>query len=187
MNYLKEYIKESFDPRNRLFNGGGLGSAIGRSVFGKGYSMGDKYKNTGLGSKISGSPSVDNSFSEDSAANAALTAKNTMALPNMARDMNIMRLNIQKLVKLQGGKPTTGTDMFWKQAGGREAEYESALAKMKASAGVKGESVSPLAVNGKKVSKQNPVPVIIADEMKLLGEIGLMEMLLGKEIGRAHV
>ena len=26
--YLKEYLKEKFDPRNMLFSGGGLGSAI---------------------------------------------------------------------------------------------------------------------------------------------------------------
>lgn len=180
MEYLKEYIKESFDPRNKLFSGGGLGSAIGRAVFGKGYSMGDKYRGSGVSSRISSSPSVDTTFSEDSAANAALTAKNTMVLPNMARDMNIMRLNVQKLVKLQGGKATNRPDMFWKQAGGREAEYESALAKMKSSVMGKGSLTEGLIVNGKKVSKKNPVPITIVNEMELLGEIGIMEMLLGK-------
>jgi hypothetical protein len=63
-------------------------------------------------------------------ATTGLTAKNTMVLPAMARDMNLMRQNIQKLVKAAGEKPSVKSDMFFKRAGERETAYESALKKM---------------------------------------------------------
>ena len=161
--YLKEYLKEKFDPRNMLFSGGGLGSAIGRSVFGKGYSMGDSYKKDGVkaGSTLS-SPTAGGAFSEQMAADAQLTAKNTMVLPNMARDMNIMKLNIMKLVKQGGDKATSGTDMFWKQAGGRESAYESAIAKIKGAVGIK-SGPAGLIVKGKEVDSENPIPVKVVE------------------------
>lgn len=57
--------------------------------------------------------------------NTRLTAKNTMMMPAMARDMNVMRQNIVKLVKLQGGKASTRADAFFMRAREREASYES--------------------------------------------------------------
>lgn len=62
--------------------------------------------------------------------NSSITAKNSLVLPAMARDMNLMRQNIAKLVKLQGGVATNKADMFFKRAGERESLYESSLAKM---------------------------------------------------------
>jgi hypothetical protein len=58
-----------------------------------------------------------------------LAAKNSVVLPSMARDMNVTRQNIVKLVKLQGGTATTKADMFFKRAGDREAGYESRFSK----------------------------------------------------------
>ena len=72
------------------------------------------------------SSNLDNKIISSIAATSALTAKNTMVLPAMARDMNLMRSNIQKLVKLSGGTATTKADMFFKRAGERETLYESA-------------------------------------------------------------
>jgi hypothetical protein len=60
-----------------------------------------------------------------------IAAKNSMVLPDIARDMNVMRQNIQKLVKLQGGTAAKGTDMYFKKAGEREASYESQFGKEK--------------------------------------------------------
>ena len=58
-----------------------------------------------------------------------IAAKNSVVLPSMARDMNVTRQNIVKLVKLQGGTATTKADMFFKRAGDREAGYESKFSK----------------------------------------------------------
>jgi hypothetical protein len=62
--------------------------------------------------------------------NSSISAKNSLVLPAMARDMNLMRQNMAKLVKLQGGTATNKADMFFKRAGERESMYESSLAKM---------------------------------------------------------
>jgi len=59
--------------------------------------------------------------------NTRLTAKNTMTLPSMARDMNVMRQNVIKLVKLQGGKASTRADSFFLRAFERERATESEL------------------------------------------------------------
>jgi hypothetical protein len=48
-----------------------------------------------------------------------------MSLPMMARDMNVMRQNIVKLVKAQGVKPAQRADAFFLRAGERERAYES--------------------------------------------------------------
>ena len=70
-----------------------------------------------------------------------------MALPEMARDMNVMRQNMQKLVKLQGGTPARGADMYFKKAGEREASYESQFGKEKL-------KTSPTLVGDKKEEKK---------------------------------
>jgi hypothetical protein len=79
--------------------------------------------------------------------NSKLSAKNSMALPEMARDMNVMRQNMQKLVKLQGGTPARGADMYFKKAGEREASYESQFGKEKS-------KISPTLVGEKKEEKK---------------------------------
>lgn len=56
-----------------------------------------------------------------------ITAKNTQALPGMARDMNVMRQNVIKLVKLQGGKASTRADAFFTRAFERERATEAEL------------------------------------------------------------
>ena len=56
-----------------------------------------------------------------------LVAKNTMAMPGMSRDMNIMRQNVVKLVKLQGGKASTRADSFFLRAFERERATEAQL------------------------------------------------------------
>jgi hypothetical protein len=58
-----------------------------------------------------------------------IMAKNSVVLPAMARDMNLMRMNMQKMVKLSGGTPSTKSDMFFKRAADREAQYEGQYKK----------------------------------------------------------
>ena len=51
-------------------------------------------------------------------------AKNSMSFPSMARDLNVMRQNLQKLVTLKGGKKSTGADMYFLNSKQREEKLE---------------------------------------------------------------
>jgi hypothetical protein len=57
--------------------------------------------------------------------NTELTAKNTLRLPEMARDINVMRQNIQQLVKVMGGNKVSGADMYFKTSDEYERSLES--------------------------------------------------------------
>jgi hypothetical protein len=118
--------REKMDIRNVLFGGSGLGSIVGRKVFGKGYSAIDRSnKSSEMSSAISGSSSVLQEIS----INSRITAKNSMALPAMASQMNIMQKNIAKLVKLQGGTPSTKAQSYFSSAKFRENAYEATFNK----------------------------------------------------------
>ncbi len=59
-----------------------------------------------------------------------IIAKNSLALPGMARDMNVLRQNIVKLVKLKNKEAiTTKADKFFKTEDQKEAELEAARKK----------------------------------------------------------
>jgi len=60
--------------------------------------------------------------------NTEIAAKNSMVLPLLARDMNVMRQNFSKFVRLMGGDTTSEADEFFKTSRQRETEYESAIA-----------------------------------------------------------
>jgi hypothetical protein len=72
-------------------------------------------------------------LSGDSAVLLKVIAKNSMALPGMARDMNVLRQNVVKLVKLKGGKSRGAADAFFLKEDERERALEAQ--KMKAGAG----------------------------------------------------
>ena len=113
---------EKLDIRNALFSGGGVGSIIGTKIFGKGYSAtrkNDASASTSPDSLASGSSSI----LQDINTNGKITAKNSMALPSMAKQMNIMQKNIAKLVTIWGGKPTSKADSFFSNAKFRENQY----------------------------------------------------------------
>ena len=74
--------------------------------------------------------SLDASAFSDISAASKISAKNSMVLPAMARDMNLMRQNIAKIVKLQGGTAATKGDMFFRRAAERESMFGSAFSKM---------------------------------------------------------
>jgi len=122
---------EKIDPR-KMFNQQGLMAAMLPSLF-KAYRALPK-SNT-MSSRLT-APSLNTgaleSQMDDIAINTRLTAKNTMVLPMMARDSNLTKLNIMKLVKLQGGQVSKKFDMFWKDSATREKEYESKFSKEKA-------------------------------------------------------
>ena len=127
---------EIADPRNYLFGGSGLGSIIGRKIFGRGYS-GTRTSNIINNNNISAlGPAPSTGLSDESVAllrsmkaDTAITAKSAIVLPAMARDMNLARQNIAKLVLKSGESPAYKADMFFKRAQQREDMYESQFRK----------------------------------------------------------
>ena len=117
-------LKEKTDIRGMLPQTGVSGAAF-EKMFGKRYKYGgDKQTVRSVGGSDSGvSKSMEEKLTRIGV-DGRLTAKNTVVLPAMARDMNLMRMNMQKMVKLSGGTPSTKSDMFFKRASDREAQYE---------------------------------------------------------------
>jgi hypothetical protein len=161
--------KERLDPRNILFGGSGIVSATGQKIFGKGYSAIDKSG----GKKLSDSGAFNGEIksealnallvsSQKQEAQLSIIAKNTMNNNAMARDMNVMRQNIMKLVTMGGGKASRGSDMFFKDAAAREKSYESQFGKEK----VKTVTTTPSKIVEKK------------EEEKSGGILGLLAPLL---------
>jgi hypothetical protein len=96
--------KERLDPRNILFGGSGITSAIGQKIFGKGYSAlnksssGKSLGDSGMQSQALNALIIS---SKNQEAQLSIIAKNTMNSNAMARDMNVMRQNIMKLVTME--------------------------------------------------------------------------------------
>jgi hypothetical protein len=121
---LSKRSKEKMDIRNSLFGGSGLGSIIGRKVFGKGYSAisSDKSKVSNVSEAIS---SGSNTILQEVSISSKITAKNTLAMPAMARDMFLMKENMVKLVRLQGETPREKAGDFFSRQSAREAAFEN--------------------------------------------------------------
>jgi hypothetical protein len=134
---------EKLDIRNALFGGSGVGSLVGRKIFGKGYSaIGDKQTAADkITSQTAPIISAQTNILDAVATNTQISAKNSMTLPSMARDMNVMRQNIIKLVKLQGGTATNKADMFFTSAKDREGSYETQFKKATKTSPTKTENV----------------------------------------------
>jgi len=137
LSTLGKRAKEKFDPR-QMFNQKGFAAAALPSLFKSYDAVGKTTKLKELsGTNASGFSSavLENGISSlitetrQVKIHSQLAAKNSVVLPSMARDMNVTRQNIVKLVKLQGGTATTKADMFFKRAGDREAAYESKFKK----------------------------------------------------------
>jgi hypothetical protein len=77
----------------------------------------------------------------DTAVMLKVIAKNSMALPGMARDMNVLRQNVQKLVKLKGGKSRGAADAFFLKEDERERALEAQ--RMKAGGAAPAGEVAP--------------------------------------------
>jgi hypothetical protein len=123
-----ERRKEQADLR-RMFPKSGMVGAMLESAFGKSY----KY-NSGKGDKKSAEetknqPSFDEKSTNAIRLNTSISAKNSMVLPGMARDMNIMRQNIVRMTKHTTGSAVSKADAHFMKSKEREASYESALGK----------------------------------------------------------
>jgi len=134
--------KERLDPRNVLFGGKGIVAATGQKIFGKGYSAITKKP------VIEKQKSVSNDLIVEQLANQnmrlAIVGKNTMPLRSISRDINVMRQNMVKLVKLNAGdtgtKAATKADMFFRKQSEEEKAYENMLGEKKSPQVIKTES-----------------------------------------------
>jgi len=135
---------QKIDPRNYLFNRRGTLATLFPGL--KGYqakTSSDKISSGASGGFSSGQVEVIGNKLDQLSTQMSITSKNSMSLPMMARDMNVMRQNIVKLVKAQGVKPAQRADAFFMRAGDREKAYESQYGK-------KATSPTPMASPGKK-------------------------------------
>ena len=137
LSTLGKRAKEKFDPR-QMFNQKGFAAAALPSLF-KAYDAVGKTKKikelsesgrggfssavleSGIGTLIT--------ETREAKIHSKIAAKNSESLPIMARDMNLMRQNITKLVKLQGGTAASRADMFFMKSGERESAYENRFTK----------------------------------------------------------
>jgi len=138
---FSERAKERLDPRNYLFKKKGLLTALLPGL--KGYQAGgDKLKgekSEGLGA---GAETILNTIADrlgELKTQFRMVAKNSIVLPQMARDTNLVKRNIVKLVKLMGATEEKNTDNFFKNSSKRESEYESAMKAGKPTPNKKGE------------------------------------------------
>jgi hypothetical protein len=126
---LKERLKEKFDPR-QLINQKGLLTALfpGLKTYAAKTASAEKLSKSSIQSA-----SLDEikPVLETISYNTKMTAKNTMVLPAMHRDVNVIRQNMVKLVKLRGGDARTKADMFFVNAKEREEKYERELKKVR--------------------------------------------------------
>jgi len=121
-DFKKQFSKESI--AKKAFGGDDILSALIRGKMGIKKEKGGK------------SPSKEDSASggglgEDATSVLTIIAKNSMSLPGMARDMNVLRQNIVKLVKLKGGKTSRfggKADAFFKGSKEREETLEAEMA-----------------------------------------------------------
>lgn len=125
-----ESMKEKMDPRNLLDQKGVL-TALFPGL--RSYST---RKTERASSKISSGPTLISMNNESlNAMNEKLDfiGKNTMSLPIMMRDINVMRQSLIKLVKLQGGTQEDKADKFFKTAAEQEKLYENTLKNKRSS------------------------------------------------------
>jgi small basic protein len=121
---------ESIDPRNKIFKKGSLLNALFPSV--KGYSAdGDKSLSKAITpQQTPGVANVEVLAKLDVLADKMdVVGKNTMVMPLMMRDSNIMRQSLVKLVKLSGGTQRDKADRFFQTSKDRESLYESQFKK----------------------------------------------------------
>lgn len=122
-----ERLKEKFDPR-KMFNQKGLlvslfpGLKAYKAKLGEGAPLQETQQSLETQNKFK---NVNNDL--------IITAKNMMTFPMMHRDMNIMRQNIVKLVKLEGGDAATKADAFFLSSKERSLKYKAEIDSKKKS------------------------------------------------------
>ena len=102
-------------------------SVLGRRALGGGKDKDENVKKKELAGSVT---QVTKAVQEGSAKEMSILksiAQNSMSLPGIARDVNVLRQNMQKLVKIEGGEKKTGADEFFKTQDQREADLEAQM------------------------------------------------------------
>lgn len=160
--------KEALDIRNALFKTGSLLNALFPKV--KGYSAIDrapkaKTSPTSLMSDA-GSILVNEKLNVISK-NTEISAKNSIVLPKMAYDTNIMRLNLTRLASALTGKASRGPDVFFAAAKERENIYEKQFEKTR----------SPTAITKPETKDKGFFSTLLGFISGFLGE-GILSLLI---------
>lgn len=120
---LKEKILEKIDPR-QILNQSGVLTALFPSL--------KTYKATGIGDSKNEYEKIKNKLQDDSnpvleriIKNTKISAKNFILLPNISRDVNVMKQNLIKLIKFTTGNPAIKADMHFLKQKEVEKLYES--------------------------------------------------------------
>lgn len=125
---IKDKLREKFDPR-QMINQKGILTALfpGLKAY-KALPEVDK-KTKELSSDVLEQVSLVklSPVLEDISINTKLAAKNSLTLPTMMRDVNLIRQNIVKLVKSEAETPATKADAFFQKSKEREQLYENLL------------------------------------------------------------
>lgn len=120
---LKDKIKETIDPR-QIFNQTGILTALFPSLKAyKSNSTTQKFNNTGAPSWLD--VKTKNIQVENIEKNTQIFAKNSMYFSEIARDINVSRINVGKLVRLVSPAVAEKTDMYYKKTSEMEKSYES--------------------------------------------------------------
>jgi len=140
-----ERFKEKTDIRRILPQTGVSGVAF-EKIFGKKYKYSSSKDNIRESKNDSGdtySKSIEEKLTRIGV-DGKIAAKNSMSLPVIASQINIMQKNIAKMVKLSGGTPSSKADSFFSNAKFKENAYEAKYNKIK--------GTSPTNVTDKKDS-----------------------------------
>ena len=154
-------IKEKIDPR-QIIDPKGIIATLFPSL--KAYRATPE-----RGLKSSTTPQISDisrkDFSELSGA-MRLTAKNTLSIPMMARDINLIKSNIFKMTRALGQTPETKrTDIFWKNARERENMLESAMGAVRKTSGFLG--LSPTTQKQKRDGQTKKTALFVNADLSL--------------------
>jgi hypothetical protein len=95
-----------------------------------------------------------------------VTAKNTLSIPLMARDINLIKTNIFRMTKALGSTPETKkTDIFWKGAKERESMLESAMKSVRKSSGFMG--LSPTGLKTKRDGQSEKTALFVKADLSI--------------------
>jgi hypothetical protein len=129
---LKDKLAEKFDPR-QIFNQTGILTSLFPSLKAYKASTDRRGADSTKPSLEQLSVGVQDAGSNLSIieTNTAIAAKNSMFLPILSRDMNIMRQNLSKFVKVMTSQSETKPDSYFKRSDEMEAEFERKFSRIK--------------------------------------------------------
>jgi predicted DNA-binding protein YlxM (UPF0122 family) len=167
---LKKILVEKMFPENDIFSAYIRGKLIPKDKDNISPEPNDKITHT-----------TPTSLSENSQVYLKIIAKNSLSLPGIARDVNVLRRNIVSLVKLKGGKTS-------KFGGKADAQYKTSkqlnqkLNKLTSPSRTKNESKTPSKISIKKTSNVKvpaaPAAKAAATAASSAGEGGIISGIL---------